>query len=304
MIDSNNVIDRLKTYCSKNPDVVSSGKIKGINSPDNLIVVEVNGETKHITIDELEKGNWINGVFEEVVNTPEVVEELEVMEDNEDIETIETMDNVTVNNTELSINNLKDMKDASISKNEALINKGLETFAIDDKTGAININKAIKIVTDNSTNNVVECIKNNTNLPDDLSSYDLTGKALTSFIPSADKVDLQKLIDKSFENILVYVEVARLKNIIYNEAQIEAAKNKYATAVHDKLNVLGLNKKEEESTSSDDSQAGAQVSEESKVQDIKPDTDLKKAGFADILILTVIILIYAAIIINLISKLR
>ena len=89
----------------------------------------------------------------------------------------------------------------------------------------------------------------------------------------------------------------KLKNIVYNDSQILAAKNKYATGVHDKLNVQGLSKTEE--TNTDEG-----TSTESTVSDIKPDTDIKKAGFADVLILTIIVLIYAAIIVNLISKLK
>ena len=99
-------------------------------------------------------------------------------------------------------------------------------------------------------------------------------------------------------NILVYVEAARLKNIVYNEAQIEAAKKKYATGIQDKINVLGLNKKDEIKPD--------MVKEQPKEMtlDLQPDKNIKKAGFADILILTIIVLIYAAIIINLITKLK
>ena len=42
----------------------------------------------------------------------------------------------------------------------------------------------------------------------------------------------------------------------------------------------------------------------STTSDIKPDTNIKKAGFADILILSIIILIYIAIIVNLVTKLK
>ena len=113
--------------------------------------------------------------------------------------------------------------------------------------------------------------------------------------------NIEELIDKSFENILVYVEVARLKNIVYTDEQIQKAKNKYITSVKDRLNVLGLNKPADN---------GIKLEPDNKKEELPlsktltPDTNIKKAGFADILILTVIVLIYAVIIINLVSKLQ
>ena len=323
MADANSVIERLKKYCSENPEIVNSGYIKGIDPATSNIVIEKDGTTKNITIDELESNSWLNNqiqeepveVMEEIIEPEEEVETItnepvEVMEepaivepqptvvDNNISDTIENatvLENLNVSNT--SISTLKNMQDAIAAKDEAAVNKALETFAIDEKTGSININKAIKIVTDNSTNNVVECVRNNTEIPADLSSYDITGKPIVALNKSETPVNVDKLIDDSFNSILVYVEAAKLKNIVYNDSQILAAKNKYATGVHDKLNVQGLSKTEE--TNTDEG-----TSTESTVSDIKPDTDIKKAGFADVLILTIIVLIYAAIIVNLISKLK
>lgn len=319
MPNSDSVIDRLKNYCydQNNSVVVKSGIIKGINPADSTIVIEKDGISKNISVDTLESNTWysidannnITLVDSNVQpqQTPVVEEEVEVMEEIPDdnlqvvepatssianLEEIETM-----NTTSSNVSNLLDMKNAIDSKNEEAVNKILETFAIDDKTGAININKAIKIVTDNCTNNVVNCIKNNSDLPSDLSSYDVTGNLIGQTV--ANKADLQSLIDKSFNAILVYVQAAKLKNIVYNDAQIEAAKMKYATGIQDKLNVQGI-KLETESTSNDESSAPVDTT----ITDIKPDTDIKKAGFADVLILTIIVLVYAAIIINLISKLK
>lgn len=307
-MDANSVIERLKNYCSANPDIVSSGYIKGIDPATSNVVIEKDGTTKNITIDELESNSWLNAqiveepveVMEDVQEPVETIETMEdpqpVVEENKAIENATVLENLNVSASNVST--LKDMQNAISNKDEATINKALETFAIDEKTGAININKAIKIITDNSTNNVVECVRNNTILPTDLNNYDITGKPLGAFTPSSTPVDLQKLIDDSFNNILVYVEAAKLKNIVYNDSQVLAAKNKYTTGINDKLNVQGLNKKAETTTDEDE------TSSESTVTDIKPDTDIKKAGFADVLILTIIVLVYAAIIINLISKLK
>ena len=289
MDNSNNVIERLKIYCTNNPDVVGSNIIKGINSSDNKIVIEFNGEVKNITIDELESNSWKNPKQEEV---------LEVME--EPVEQLEVM----TTQPEKQLTTIKDISDVISVKNEIELDKALQTFALDEKTGTISINKAIKIVTDNSTNNVVNCVKNNCLLPDDPTKYDIKGNLLAGAITSNTKVDLQTLIDTSFKNILVYVEAAKLKNIIYNDSQIMSAKNKYTIGIQDKLNVLGLNKKDDDSSSSNNSTANQDSSSGVDVKDIKPDNDIKKAGFADILILTIIVITYAAIIINLITKLK
>ena len=289
MDNSNNVIERLKIYCTNNPDVVGSNIIKGINSSDNKIVIEFNGEVKNITIDELESNSWKNPKQEEV---------LEVME--EPVEQLEVM----TTQPEKQLTTIKDISDVISVKNEIELDKALQTFALDEKTGTISINKAIKIVTDNSTNNVVNCVKNNCLLPDDPTKYDIKGNLLAGAVQSNTKVDLQTLIDTSFKNILVYVEAAKLKNIIYNDSQIMSAKNKYTIGIQDKLNVLGLNKKDDDSSSGNNSTANQDSSSGVDVKDIKPDNDIKKAGFADILILTIIVITYAAIIINLITKLK
>ena len=298
----NNIIERLKKYCNDNPEMVKNNIIKGINPSDSKVVVQVNGETKNITIDELESNVWLNPQ----VQTPVQTVKEEPIEQIKDEEVIETMEEpieslqeqpVNVQPTVSQAQTLKDIMNLVNVKDEVSLNKALETFAIDDKTGTININKAIKIITDNSTNNVVNAVKSNVVLPSDLSNYDVKGNVISGVTP-AQTMDLQKLIDESFNNILVYVEAAKLKNIVYNEAQIQNAKMKYATGVHDKLNVLGLNKESQSENTE------VQSEEKIPVKDLRPDNSIKKAGFADILILTIIVLVYAAIIINLVTKLK
>ena len=301
----NNVIERLKNYCNNNPEMIKNNMIKGINPSDSKIVVQINGETKNITIDELESNAWLN--TQPAAPTPVVNEEkIEQINDEEVIETMEEPiesiqeENTIVQPTTRPVQTLKDMMDLINVKDENSINKALETFALDEKTGTININKAIKIITDNSTNNVVNAVKNNAVLPADLSNYDIKGNVVSGVVPAQTNVDLQSLIDESFKNILVYVEAAKLKNIVYNEEQIKNAKMKYATGVHDRINVLGLNK-ENQPTNNDVVDSNP---EKIPVKDLKPDNSIKKAGFADILILTIIVLVYAAIIINLVTKLK
>ncbi len=285
-MDQNSVIERLKKFVLSHPDMAKNGFIRGLDSSTGQIVIMVNGEEKRITIDELENGH--------LNTTPKKQEEqIEVMEEEpkEEIETLEVKE-------DKKIVTLKDLNDAIIAKDETSINKALETFAINEKTGSIDINKAIKTVTDNSTNNVVESVKNGFVLPSELQYYDIKGNIVKPVQKGSEP--LQNSIDKSFNNILVYVEAAKLRNIVYNDSQVLAAKSKYTTGINDKLNVLGLNKKEE----SNAVEFKQKENEKTLSMELKPDKDLKKAGFADIFILTIIVSIYAAIIINLISKLK
>lgn len=303
-MDNNNIIERLRKFVLTHPEMSKNGFIKGLDSSTGKIVIIVNGKEKRITIDELENNSLNKEDVIEQLDEPIIApkaEEIEVMGDSKE-EIIESLDE-PVNNITKNLITLKDVQDAVISKDEASLNKALGKFAIDEKNNSINMNKAIKILTDNSTNNVISSVKNNTLLPSDLNSYDIAGRIITPVLNSNDKVDLQSLIDQSFNNILVYVEASKLKNIVYSENQIQAAKNKYATAIHDKMNVLGLNKQESNVVSMDEYKE-KKANEETLTLGLKPDTNIKKAGFADILILTIIILIYAAIIINLVTKLK
>ena len=163
-MDMDNVVSRLRKFVSEHPEMSKNGLLKGIDGSGKVIIV-VNGEERHITIDDLERA----------YSKPNTEEKIEVMEDiNTNIapENIEIMDNST---SVKQITTLKDMQDAVNVKDEISINKALETFAIDQNTGTINMNKAIKIVTDNSIENVINCIRDNKKLPSDLSGYDITG---------------------------------------------------------------------------------------------------------------------------------
>ena len=304
-MDNTDVVERLRKFVLAHPEMSKSGFIKGLDPQTGKIVIVVNGEDRRITIDELEANTLSRSNDDKIEQLEDPVvppksEEIEVMDEN-----IESLNEEVIapSVTTKTLNTLKDIQDAVLSKDEASFDKALEKFAIDEKTGSISMNKAIKILTENSTNNVISSVKNNTLLPNDLNSYDITGKLITPLISSQDKIDIQNLIDQSFNNILVYVEASKLKNIVYNEAQIANAKNKYSTSIHDKMNVLGLNKKETNVVNIDEYK-NQKADEKSLTKGLKPDTNIKKAGFADILILTIIIIIYAAIIVNLVTKLK
>ena len=160
-----NVINRLKEYCMKHQELMQSGVIKGINSNTNEIVLEKNGVQKNVSMDILENNKFDFDKFEII---PDMIEE-------DEVETIEEM----VEEPQETINvpkNMAEFKKAIENKDEKAVDKALETFAINEKTGVIDINKAISIVTNNAINDAVDCIINNRDFDTDMSKYDIAGR--------------------------------------------------------------------------------------------------------------------------------
>ena len=161
-----NVINRLKEYCMKHQELMQSGVIKGINSNTNEIVLEKNGVQKNVSMDILENNKFDFDKFEII---PDMIEE------DEEVETIEEM----IEEPQETINVHKTMaefKKAIENKDEKAVDKALETFAINEKTGVIDINKAISIVTNNAINEAIDCIINNKDFDTDMSKYDIAGR--------------------------------------------------------------------------------------------------------------------------------
>lgn len=161
-----NVINRLKEYCMKHQELMQSGVIKGINSNTNEIVLEKNGVQKNVSMDILENNKFDFDKFEII---PDMIEE------DEEVETIEEM----IEEPQETINvpkNMAEFKKAIENKDEKAVDKALETFAINEKKGVIDINKAISIVTNNAINEAIDCIINNKDFDTDMSKYDIAGR--------------------------------------------------------------------------------------------------------------------------------
>lgn len=161
-----NVINRLKEYCMKHQELMQSGVIKGINSNTNEIVLEKNGIQKNVPMDILENNKFDFDKFEII---PDMIEE------DEEVETIEEM----IEEPQETINvpkNMAEFKKSIENKDEKAVDKALETFAINEKTGVIDINKAISIVTNNAINEAIDCIINNKDFDTDMSKYDIAGR--------------------------------------------------------------------------------------------------------------------------------
>lgn len=204
--------------------------------------------------------------------------------------------------TNTSIPTLYDLNNAIDEKNIEKVDSMLGTFSINENTGLVDIDKAIKTITAGTLNESVKCVQDNTNFSTDLSHYDLKGNSIRKQDELVEPVNTPDICDKSFNNILVYVKAAKLKGIIYDEEKQASAKKTYTTLFNDRLNVLGLttHKAEEKDNVVEFNNESAKTRELA----LRPNTDLRKAGFADIFILTIIVIVYAVIIINLILKLK
>ena len=159
-----NVINRLKEYCMKHQELMQSGVIKGINSNTNEIVLEKNGVQKNVSMDILENNKFDFDKFEII---PDMIEE------DEEVETIEEM----IEEPQETINvpkNMAEFKKAIENKDEKAVDKALETFAINEKTGVIDLNKALNI--SNAAKEAANCIINNKEFDTDMSKYDVTGR--------------------------------------------------------------------------------------------------------------------------------
>lgn len=115
--------------------------------------------------------------------------------------------------------------------------------------------------------------------------------------------------EATFNSLIVpFTEIAKMKGYGANftEEAILNAKNRYNTMVNDSLALKGYNKTETKIEQKEPEKTNELVEKKSYVPTLKPEPMLpmKKAGFADALILTIIVLVYAAIIINLILKLK
>ena len=160
-----NVIKRLQAYCVNHADLIKSGVIKGIDSVTSEIVLEKNGVQKNVSMDILENNKFDFDKFEII---PDMIEE-------DEVETIEEM----VEEPQETINvpkTMAELNEAIKNKDEKAIDKALEAFAINEKTGVIDINKAISIVTNNAIKEAVDCITNNKEFDNDMSKYDIMGR--------------------------------------------------------------------------------------------------------------------------------
>lgn len=312
--------NKLLEFCKKpeNAKIVEFIK-KGIYnlSTNEFILTGEDGNKVTFKIDELSNNTvdfsplfQTNEIKKEEVNTNSNVvnfadykkdNQVEQLEDNNMDDEIEEIldENISTNVSTLT---LYDLNTAVDEKNIKKIDSMLATFSINPNTGLVDIDEAIKKVTVGTLNEGVKCVKDNTSFSTDLSHYDLKGNSIKKQDELVEPVNTSDICNKSFNNILVYVRAAKLKGIVYDEDKQTKAKVTYTTLFNDRLNVLGLNNHnaEEKVNVIESNNQPAKTKELA----LKPNTDLRKAGFADIFILTIIVIVYAVIIVNLILKLK
>ena len=164
-----NVIKRLQAYCVNHADLIKSGVIKGIDSVTSEIVLEKNGIRKNVSIDILESNKFDFDKFE-------MINDVNESHDN-DVEVLEELVDLPNENNDIHIpKTIAELNEAIKNKDEKAIDKALEAFAINEKTGVIDINKAISIVTNNAIKEAVDCITNNKEFDNDMSKYDIMGR--------------------------------------------------------------------------------------------------------------------------------
>lgn len=295
------VKSRLVNYYKNNQFIQKY--IKGLNASTNEIVLVYGGKEKSVPIDTLEKLtdetsliNYINVTNAEVAEAqpsiqPEAQPQEEVLETTQTIET----NTAQVITAEPSLESLNDIKILTELKNKEALDNILRKFAVNETTGLIDINKAIDIVETNTRNEVIESIKNNYSFDLNPSNYDVQGRLIGEKIPDAISAD-EKIVS-SFNNVRVYLEASKMypEQINYSEEMI----NKKLSEYIEKTKAL-LNNKPEQSKVEVSNQPVQPIPVQQENQS-QPDT--ASAGFADIIVLSMIVIVYAIIIVNLILKL-
>ncbi len=309
-----NIVDELRKYYT-NPANESKRKyIKGLTPTNNVRLENQNGVIRDISIEELKNGLFDfekfkdEGKKEEAMEDDfEMIEELEESKGsvNESIEMIEVESDKPYT--------MQDLKNAVDLKDVISIDKILGTFAVNPNTGLVDIDRAIGIVTKNTTDLCISSINEGKKFDSELNKYSVDGKLISDEgIEKVENQNVGEVLDAGFNNILLLVEVAKQKGIVYGEENIQRAKKIFATQVKDKLNIKNLEKNENVESVSEpnnnvidfEEKKNEIVERKSYVPTLKPDNNIKRAGFADIFILTIIVLVYTAIIINLIMKLK
>ncbi|MBR3116319.1 MAG: hypothetical protein IKF36_00400 [Bacilli bacterium] len=272
--------------------------LKGIDSNTNEILLEYNGNSKRVSIDVLEAIksesdliNYINGVSvqSQPVSAPSVpVVNAEIVpEPKEQIMLTESED--------LSRETLNDIKILTELKNKEGLNNLIKKIGVNPSTGLLDINEAISKVTRNTMDEVEKAIRSNYEFDTNLVNYDVDGKYVgTPFIGSSSE---DEKIMKAFNNVRVYLDASKMysEQANYNDAQVSAFMKKFVDKVKEELHG---------SVSVPVNGQAPVVTEVNNKPLEEPAETSASAGFADIFVLTVIVLVYAAIIVNLVIKLK
>lgn len=189
-------------------------------------------------------------------------------------------------NSELDKETLNDIKILTEIKSKSGLDNLLKDFAVNESTGLIDINKALSIVEKNTIDEVIKSIKEHYDFDLDLQNYDKTGKYIGNKTAS-DRLDDEKIMS-SFNNIKVYLDAASMyvDQVQFTEEDINKKMKEYIDKVKSILNPV--------------KEVPRQVNNIASTEQVSVN---QSAGFADIFVLCLIVIVYAIIIVNLILKL-
>lgn len=292
--------------------------IKGIDQTANEVVLEYNGQKKSVSVDLLEAissemdlislfnptpaveaAPVVTPVAPEVqpapASTPQVNASIPVV--NAEIVPESKEQVLLTEKEELNKETLNDIKILNELKNKEGLNNLIKKFAVNPSTGLIDINEAIKKVTRNTMDEVEKSIRNGYEFDTDLTKYDIDGKYNGTPVSGMSSED--EKIARAFNNIKLFIDASKMYSdqVNYTESQVSTFMKTFIDKVKEELHgsvSVPVNTPVEPTTPQkpnvfkDESTGGVSSS----------------AGFADIFVLTVIVLVYAVIIINLVMKLK
>lgn len=295
--------NRVVSYYKNNPFIQKY--LKGINGKTNAILLNINGQEKSITIDELEAIKSEADLISPAPVAPVVPEVPVATVEPSQVSSVNTIEAEPVSTVQEQYvaqkETLNDIKILTELKNKDGLDNLLKKFAVNSTTGLIDINTAISIVTRNTMDEVEKAIKNNYVFNSDSTMYDIEGhfdgQNVTGFVSEDEQ------IANSFNNIKIYIDASKMypDQVNYNETQISAFMQTYIKKVKEELH--GNEGTVPATQPKTDVEPVTNTPVQTPVQEnIQPASS--SAGFADIFVLTVIVLVYAVIIINLILKIK
>ena len=198
---------------------------------------------------------------------------------------------------DLSRESLNDIKILVELKNKDGLNNVLKKYAVNPSTGLIDINQAISTVTQNTMNEVIQSIKNNYEFDSNLSNYEIDGKYIGNPIIATSSED--ERIVQSFGNIKLFLDASKMypEQVNYNDEQI----NNFMKTYIDKVKAELSGGAAPAVQSNPEPVVAGPVVNNNQPNEVPVSAS---AGFADIFVLTVIVLVYAVIIVNLIIRLK
>lgn len=209
-------------------------------------------------------------------------------------------ENIIAKTAENEKNTLNDLSILTELNNKDAINRILQKNCTDPNTGIFEIDDYFKKYYATTKSEVVNSITKGYELSSDLNDYSVDGK-YTGKKESGNTTDILK-ISQGVKNMVVILKAigTNTDRVRIDDDYINKIKNNFIKDVTDEVNLAKNIKK----TNVKQEPAKAKALEKTLTKEREPEEKVGNKGIADIFVLTVIILVYAVIIINLIMKLN